>query len=280
MGHFLSKDKLSLYYENMEVAKPKAAIIFMHGLGEHIGRYRQVFKDFSSRGYSCFGFDQRGFGQSPGKRGNVDAFTCYMDDLEAFIELVSGKAIGVPIYLFGHSMGSIIVLSYALTNRTPIQGMLIFSCPLRLAQWPGRMFSPIVGKLFSLFPRLSIPNMINPEDLSNDPGILQIFSSDRLVEKKVTLNWLHEFTCACSYIRAHAQRITIPTFIAHGACDRIADVAGAEFLYRHIASEDRILVVYDGFKHELLNHQETDRRKVLEDTFQWLDHRRVRHSHR
>jgi alpha-beta hydrolase superfamily lysophospholipase len=79
---------------------------------------------------------------------------------------------GKPILLFGHSMGSIVVLSYALQRSPVIRGLLVFSCPLLLAQRTGRVFGSLVGSLSAFCPRLKIPNLIDPDELSDDPEVI------------------------------------------------------------------------------------------------------------
>lgn len=270
MGFFSANDGLALRFESQAPPGAKAAIVFMHGLGEHIGRYQAVFEFFSRQGYACFGFDQRGFGLSPGERGHIDSFAQYVDDLDCFIRRVSAELPGKPLYLFGHSMGAVVVLSYALRDGLPIRAMLVFSCPLRLAQWPGRVFGHWAAKLAAFFPKLKLPNLLDPQELSNNPALIQAYLDDPLVEKSVSLKWLREFDLACGHIRAQASQITLPILLAHGACDRIADVAGAEWLFRHLGSQDKTLQIYAGMKHELLNHRQSDSEKVLEAALAWL----------
>lgn len=36
----------------------------IHGFGEHISRYDRMFTLFAENGIQCYGYDQRGFGQS------------------------------------------------------------------------------------------------------------------------------------------------------------------------------------------------------------------------
>ncbi|KAI8594579.1 putative lysophospholipase-domain-containing protein, partial [Dissophora ornata] len=44
--------------------EPVAAVVFVHGLGEHVVRYDHVFEEFSKAGFQVSGYDQRGFGQT------------------------------------------------------------------------------------------------------------------------------------------------------------------------------------------------------------------------
>jgi alpha-beta hydrolase superfamily lysophospholipase len=270
MGYFLASDDIPLYFTGEPDVASKAAIVFLHGLGEHIGRYEAVFEDFSGQGYGCFGFDQRGFGRSGGERGHVDSFSRYVEDLTIFINWVSAEMPGKPILLFGHSMGSIVVLSYALQRSPVIRGLLVFSCPLLLAQWTGRVFGSLVGPLSAFFPRLKIPNLIDPDELSDDPEVIKAFKRDRYVEKSVSLSWLREFKGACDNLCQNASQIVIPVLMTHGSQDRIADIAGVKLLFEKLGSKDKMLDIYEGLKHELLNHRPSERKQVLEKTFNWL----------
>ncbi|MGZ3753510.1 MAG: serine aminopeptidase domain-containing protein, partial [Mucilaginibacter sp.] len=55
MAFFRTNDQLSLYFKATTAESSKASIVFVHGVGEHIGRYAETFQAFSAQGYSCFG---------------------------------------------------------------------------------------------------------------------------------------------------------------------------------------------------------------------------------
>lgn len=272
MAFFQAKDDVSLFYDTLSAISPKASVVFLHGVGEHIGRYEAIFKLFAEQGYSCFGFDQRGFGRSEGKRGHVNSFTDYVDDLAQFIaEIVNRDAPFKPVFLFGHSMGTIVVLSYALQYAFPIQGSIISSCPLKLACWLADVGSFFADGLSAVAPQLNIPNLIDPAELTYDPQVIEAFRHDPFIVRTVSINWLHEFKLARGNILHNADRILLPTLICHGSGDHIASIAGAKSLYEKLGSEDKSLAVFDGLKHELLNHRPDERAEVLRTVFEWLD---------
>lgn len=273
MGFFQTRDRLSLFYTARLAAEPKASIVFLHGVGEHIGRYEPAFQAFADRGYHCHGFDQRGFGRSEGTRGHVDAFQDYVGDTAEFIARIVDEAAARPLFLFGHSMGSIVMLNYALQYPQAIRGMLVFSCPLHLA---GRLadYGGALAKRCSRYaPRLRIPSLIDLDELTDNPRVIDDFGHDPYRLSTVTLGWLSQFTLAREHIERHAGRIASPALICHGGNDRIAAVSGARALYERLGSEDKSLRVYPGFKHELLNHQPAESARVLKETVAWLDKR-------
>jgi alpha-beta hydrolase superfamily lysophospholipase len=271
MGFFQTRDKLSLFYTARLASSPKASIVFLHGVGEHIGRYEPAFHAFAAQGYNCYGFDQRGFGRSEGIRGHVHAFQNYAEDAAEFIAQIVTAAGAPPIFLFGHSMGSIVMLDYALRQPADILGLLVLSCPLYLAGWFADHGGALAGKFAKIAPRLRVPSLIDLDELTDDPRAIADFEHDPCRLATVTLGWLNQFTLARKNIERNAGRIILPTLICHGGQDRIAAPSGAKALYAGLGSRDKTLTVYPGFKHELLNHKADESAQVLKDIFQWLD---------
>lgn len=89
-------------------------VIGVHGFAEHSGRYNDFGNYLSSNGYSLCMQDLRGHGltASPKDLGYVDSFDLFLNDLEDFIEAMLKKTGFDSVFLFGHSMGGLIVLHY------------------------------------------------------------------------------------------------------------------------------------------------------------------------
>ncbi|HDH97234.1 MAG TPA: alpha/beta fold hydrolase, partial [Proteobacteria bacterium] len=132
-GYFASKDGLQIFYQSWRPRdRERAALCVAHGLGEHSGRYGNLVDKLVPRGFGVFALDHRGHGRSHGKRGHVDAFSQYIDDLDVFMDIVQSKSNG-PFFLFGHSMGGLIALSYAILYPEKISGVVSSSAALKLA---------------------------------------------------------------------------------------------------------------------------------------------------
>lgn len=120
------RDEVQVHTETWTPESPIACIVFVHGLGEHIGRYRHVFSALHDSGIKVHSWDQRGFGKSkdlgtwpPCHLGNRDVI---MEDVSEAIE--RAKIPDKPLYLYGHSMGGLIVLDYATSKKKPISGVI------------------------------------------------------------------------------------------------------------------------------------------------------------
>lgn len=91
----------------------KAAIVFVHGFAEHVGRYTHFHPLLSARGIAVFTFDQRGFGltaqDTKGNKSKSSTYgkTCWKDqmaDIEWAVEHTRKLFDNKPIFLMGHSM--------------------------------------------------------------------------------------------------------------------------------------------------------------------------------
>ena len=87
-----------------------AVVVLTHGLGEHSSRYGHVAAALVERGLQVSAWDLRGHGRSSGPRGDVTDYDLLVEDLAAVCAHFRVK--GRPLFLFAHSLGAQITLSY------------------------------------------------------------------------------------------------------------------------------------------------------------------------
>ncbi len=63
--------------------------------------------------------DNRGHGLSGGERGHVNQFDDFMQDITQLIHITQQEYPRLPAFLYGHSLGGILVLNYALRYKLP-----------------------------------------------------------------------------------------------------------------------------------------------------------------
>jgi alpha-beta hydrolase superfamily lysophospholipase len=104
-------------------------VALVHGQGEHIGRYTHVAEWYNRHGFAVTGFDQQGYGRSGGP-ARTRAGNCLLDGRYRTIPAKNiGEVPGVPVFLYGHSMGGAEVLHVLSgTQAQPWQGL---SLPVR-----------------------------------------------------------------------------------------------------------------------------------------------------
>ena len=92
-------------------------MLLVHGLAEHSGRYERTGRLLADAGIDVTSFDLRGHGGSGGRRGDVECWTDYLDDIAARLAVVRSEADGRPVVLFAHSYGGLICADYVLSGR-------------------------------------------------------------------------------------------------------------------------------------------------------------------
>src|SRR5689334_4454606 len=113
MSNFPASDGTSLFERVWPTASPRGVVALLHGYGEHIGRYEHVAAAMNGAGFSVYGMDLRGHGQSGGARGFCRRFDEFVDDAGLLLSRARRAASGLPVFLVGHSFGGLIATRVA-----------------------------------------------------------------------------------------------------------------------------------------------------------------------
>ena len=273
-GFFEGVHSTRIYHQCwLPESEPKAALLIVHGLGEHSGRYLNVVNHFVPKGFVVYGMDHPGHGKSDGTRKYVDRFEDFIENVKTYFDRIKGWQAGKPIFLVGHSMGGLISAVYLLDHQAGLKGAIISGPSVKI---PGNV-SPItvfIGKmLVALMPRLGLLKTA-PEGVRRDPAVVQAYIDDPLVYKgKTTVRLAAEMVKAMQRVSREAAKITLPILILQGGADWIVDPAGAKMLYDSVSSADKEIKIYDGLYHEVYNEPEHPR--VLQDVALWIGARMI-----
>ncbi|MEE8497190.1 MAG: lysophospholipase [Acidimicrobiia bacterium] len=239
-------DGTALHTRHWAAASPRAAIVLVHGVAEHLGRYEQVGAALSDRGFDVRGTDLRGFGMSEGRRAYVENFSDYATDLVD--DIATARELGVPVVLLGHSMGGLIASLYAVTSH-PQPDLLVLSAPAIDADLPKAKVA-MARLLVRVLPKLTVSNGLDGDQLSRDSTVGERYFADPLVFAKSTIRLGVELIGAMEQARSSLHEITMPTLVIHGGDDTIIDPSFSE---PYAALTDSTRVVFDGFRHESFN---------------------------
>jgi alpha-beta hydrolase superfamily lysophospholipase len=249
---------------------PVAAVAFVHGLGEHIGRYLHVAKAFTDAGYVFNAFDHRGHGKSGGPRLFAPSYEALMGDIDIHLERTRKLAPGVPLFIYGHSMGGNVVLYYILTRKPAVAGA-VASSPGLGSGTPQPPVKMLFGRIMNrLIPTLRIPTGFPPGGLSRDPAVLGKVNTDKLFQAGVSVRLGLEILRAGAWIRTQTES-PCPLLIMQGTADKYVDpsmtAAFAKALRGDITYKE-----WEGAYHEL--HNETMKEQVLAYILDWMGKKR------
>jgi len=268
-GSLASVGGIALQYRAWEIASPRAALVVVHGLGEHSGRYEQFGASMADYGFSSYACDLRGHGRSEGRRGHVRSFGVLLQDLDRFRREVQGLAAdGLPVFLLGHSLGGLIALRYQEEYRTAFRGAIISAPWLANAMPIPRWKVTAAAALARLLPALPMNNGVAAEDLSHDPAVACAYRADPLVHSRITPRLFLEASAAMGLVLQRADQLVAPLLFLIPTSDRLVDAQRTLQFARQLPAQLTTLKLYQGMYHEVLN--EVDRRQALRDIRDWI----------
>jgi len=270
-GTFVEPDGTQLFYRFCHDPNNKAGVVVCHGLGEHSGRYKNLYEKLTPGGYSYFALDHRGHGRSTGKRGRIRDFDQYVFGMKRLVDFAREKIGGKPLFLFGHSLGGLIALQFCLRFPETVRG-LITSGPLLKLSLEVPPLKSAVGKILSgILPQLALGSEIDAVFISHDPEVIRDYENDPLVHDRISTRLFTEFIASMKAAQSRAAAMEMPLFMMHGGDDRLTHPEGTKQFFNAASSKDKTLKIYDGLFHELIN--ETQKETVLADILGWLDQR-------
>lgn len=270
-----SKDGFELFWQKwLPAENPRRVVVIQHGFGEHSGRYGNVLKAFENDSTAFYALDSRGHGHSPGKRGHVDQFQQYVDDLGDLVQIARKENGGGKVFLLGHSLGGLISLQYALesNNQDNLVGLALSSAFLKMDMDLEKKIKKGVAGLFVRFmPAVTMDANLDVTNISHDPEVVKAYEEDPLVHGKVSFQMGVNSFALGEVLISKAHRLTIPTLVWTGTDDRIVSPDGSRELFAALQTQDKTFQEYPGLYHETMNEAGEAKWEVLADLKTWLD---------
>ncbi len=256
-----TRDGLTQLRRHWAADNPIAAVLLVHGIGEHTGRYEHVGDHFAANGFDVLAADNRGHGQSGGRRGHVDTFDQFLDDVEDL--LAERRTLGVPVVLLGHSLGGLISTTYLVSDR-PQPDLGVLSAPALGAEVPAwqRIAAPVMSKIA---PQLFIKGPIDGSILSRDPEVGTAYTDDPLRVPGATAGLGQAIFTTMEATSASLEQIRVPTYVLHGSADVLVPPRFSEPLagLEHVTYRS-----WPELRHECMN--EPEKLEVMDEIITWL----------
>lgn len=249
---------------------PRATIIFVHGLGDHSGLHPTVSEALVPLGIAVTAPDLRGNGRSPGRRGHVDAWAQFRDDLGRLVDRTRATSPGTPLFLAGFSLGGLVVLDYALHHHDAVRGVVAIAPPLGELGVPRVLLA--LGRVASrVCPRFSLRTGMDLSGLARDPRVVRDVLADPLFHRLGSARLSTEVARTIAEVQEQAPRFPLPVLILHGEADRMVLPEGSRRFIARVGHPDKRLIEYPGACHALL--ADLGRERVLADLGEWIVNR-------
>lgn len=257
-------DGTELYTRSWSPGDPVATVLIIHGISEHTGRWEHVAEFLSEQGFAVHSYDQRAHGESGDGTLDIERFEDFVDDIAHTIEDIRTE--GVPVIIYGHSMGGLITLLYGQSDH-PQPDLYVLSAPALVAAVPAplRIAAQFMGRFV---PKFAIESPVTKSHLSRDPAVGEAYMADPKVYLRGTARFGKLFMDAMGPAREALHKLRVPTLVIHGADDEIVPPRASAPLAAVEVVERR---VFPGLRHEMHNEPEQD--EVLGFVADWLKSR-------
>lgn len=298
---YKSKDNIRIYgccwmNHNMPV---KGVVQIAHGMGEHIGRYEDFAKFLVNHGYIAYGNDHRGHGRSgeiANQRGffsDAHGWEKVVMDMAHLTHIIRKNHPQLPVFLFGHSMGSLLARDYIIRYGDKIKGVILSgtSGDLGFRGILGQVFaqlemklkgpkaaSPLMYKLsFEAFNDRFEPAKTHFDWLSRDEEEVEKYIKDPFCGGIFTTSFFNDLIRGTRKVNAqqNINKISkeLPIFILSGAMDPVGNYSqGVSEVYskfKKAGIQDLSIKIYANGRHEMLN--EINKYEVYKDILDWLE---------
>lgn len=241
---FLQTDTARAYYRHWAAVEPRAAVVFLHGFGEHSGVYHRYGFALNAAGIDLWAVDQLGHGLSPGARGDFGTLAESSALAEALTVLVEQQQPGLPLIAAGHSFGSVVTALRLVEQPERYRAGIISGAPL----------APVADLLDA-----DTSLELDPSWLSGDPFYLDALKNDPLVFVEADSAPLtRALDAAWDRFGSELPTLTVPTLAVHGTADPIAPVGPVRAYAEQIDALQ--ITEFPAAKHDILN--ETVHREV------------------
>lgn len=275
----------------------KAVLLINHGLVEHSGRYGRFAAFMARNGYHVYAHDHRGHGHTTSDDGVIGRFARYdgdskvLADVKAMRDFAALQHPDLPIIVFGHSMGGLIALNYAVSNPNDYQALAIFNSNFN----PGiaGRAAQLVLRISQFFKGSDVPSILmvkatfehwnkthgdgktRADWLSHDPATAEAYVSDPLCQfEPSTSMWQDVFKLTFRAPKLLSRLMPdLPILLVGGTHDPATNEGKAiEWLGDQLRASGKQNVevkIYEGFRHETLN--EVEYQRAFDEFLAWAE---------
>ncbi len=264
-----TSDKIELFVADWLLpveTKKRGAVLIVHGLGEHCGRYVGVAEFLNSHGFAVRGYDHRGHGKSAGKRGAIDHENALLDDAKLVFDDFAENQTEKP-FLLGHSMGATVALRIAVEKIIAPRG-LILSSPALTANLS--LTDKLKLNLGRLTPNVAVSNGLKVEYISHDAQVVADYRNDPLIHDRITPRLARFILDSGRESLTKSADFRTPTLLLVAGDDRLVEAKGAKTLFGKLPKDFAEMHIYEKFYHELFNETTAERAAVFADLKDWL----------
>ncbi len=271
VGYLEGTGGVRVFYRAWEVADPAGCVLFVHGLGEHGGRYDRLAEVVGTLDLDLYAIDLRGHGRSQGRRGHVSDFACFLRDLDRLRRRAGRETAGRATFLVGHSLGGLVVGRYAEAFAPDGLRGVVFVSPFVETEMSIPGWKRSLGAAADrMVPALTMDNGLTVEDLFRRESDQRVYEEDPLVHHRISARLWGEMQRASPRLLSDAHRLRVPVLLQLAGSDTVVSNPAARDFGARLASRPEV-IEYEGAFHALYFDPRAE--EALADLRGWLEQR-------
>jgi acylglycerol lipase len=260
---------------------PRAVIIGVHGISGAASDFSNLGSDLSQKGISVYAYELRGQGNDPDPErvGDLKDAQLWFSDLNSFISSVRKEIGTVPIFLYGESIGSLILMhgfsTISKENKEQIEG-IIYSSPL--IALPGKL-PPIKNLLVRTAMFLWPSYRVSLRSLSGGGEAKVSEGEDHWEQMAKTKHYVPKFTLRALGIIERmvlssskaASKIKKPVLVLHPGKDIFTKPHEVDQFFNSLEAKDKSKKLFKESHHLLAFDKERD--ELFKIVLEWIKNR-------
>lgn len=299
--NFKSRDDTNIFVYRWipENVKIRGIVQIAHGMAERAKRYQDFAKVLTENGFVVYANDHRGHGKTAGSienlgyLGDQEGFNLLVEDVHHLTMIIKEEYPNLPLFLFGHSMGSFVAQRYIMLYGNEVHGLILsgsngkqgvmLSIGALISKWEvkkhgAKAQSPRLDKLtFGDFNKAFKPNRTEFDWLSRDNREVDKYINDPYCGTVFTAGFFYDFFNGLKTVEDKKNLNSIPRdipiYIFSGEKDPVGKfgkgVLNLYNRYKDLGVKDISYKLYKDGRHEML--KEINKKQVMEDVVQWLN---------
>jgi alpha-beta hydrolase superfamily lysophospholipase len=279
----------------------RAVVHITHGMAEHSKRYSRFALELTAAGFAVFTHDMRGHGRTisddapQGVFAKSDGLNKVLEDQNEIINLIKERLPNRPIICFGHSLGSIINLNFALKYPNQVNAIACWNSGIETGLLPKA--SRIILAIEGLFRNQNLPSLIawklsfeawnskfkpnrtKSDWLSRDENEVDLYVNDPYCGFEVSISMWRDVLDGVFYAgnKKNIQKLpkALPVHIIGGAEDPCtqngSDMKKLATKLQNSGLSDVTCTILESTRHESLN--EINRDQTTKQFIKWLEER-------
>lgn len=293
---FIASDDCELYIQKWEIglAEAKAVILISHGMTEHIGRYDHLASHFNKQGFIVYGDDHRGHGKTGEKQGQLgfiaesNGFDRMVEDTHDLIQYIKKEHPSLPIFIYGHSMGSFIARNYIQKYSHEVAGVILsgsgffpekssrLGLEIATLQEPRKESTLMNNLVFGNYNNKIVERLTSFDWLTRDSKVVEEYVTDPLSGYVPSAGFFVDLLTGILTMQDEEKnkgiRKDLPILFISGDADPVGNYSKGVFKaaesYAKADIENILVAVYPEARHEL--HNELNKQEVFRFINQWI----------